>query len=76
MLASEGINPRAAQALAGHSTVTMTLNTYTGVAPEMLRDAVDRLDAAIRGAGAGQESIEAVSGETGVKTGVNRRSGG
>jgi integrase len=44
-LARRGENPRLVQEMLGHSTVSLTLSTYTHVSPAMHREAADRMDA-------------------------------
>nr|WP_258165214.1 site-specific integrase [Candidatus Protofrankia datiscae] len=44
MLFSEGVPARTVMELLGHSTIQLTMNTYTHVMPETQRDAVGRLD--------------------------------
>jgi integrase len=45
MLAQQGENARLVQEMLGHSTVSLTLGTYTHVSPAMHREAADRMDA-------------------------------
>jgi integrase len=44
MLFTEGVPARTVMELLGHSTIQLTMNTYTHVMPETQRDAVIRLD--------------------------------
>lgn len=44
LLLSEGIHPKIVQERLGHSTVTLTLNTYSHVLPSMQDDAALKLD--------------------------------
>ncbi len=44
-LIQAGVNPRVVQQRLGHSDVSITLNTYTHVLPEMDKDAAQKLDA-------------------------------
>jgi len=44
-LIQAGVNPKVVQQRLGHSDVTITLNTYTHVLPEMDIDAAEKLDA-------------------------------
>ena len=39
-----GVNPKVVQQRLGHADVSITLNTYTHVLPEMDMDAADKLD--------------------------------
>lgn len=41
----EGTHPRAVQAMLGHASWALTMNTYSHVTPMMQRDAADRIDA-------------------------------
>ena len=38
-----GVSPKVVQEILGHSTITLTLDTYSHVMPELKRDAVDKL---------------------------------
>ena len=42
-LAAAGVHPRLAQALARHSTITLTMDRYTHTMPEQLTAALERL---------------------------------
>ena len=44
LLIQAGISPKVVQQRLGHSDVTITLNTYTHVMPDMAQDAADKLD--------------------------------
>lgn len=44
-LIQAGVNPRVVQQRLGHSDVSITLNTYTHVLPEMDAAAADKIDA-------------------------------
>lgn len=44
MLFAEGVPARTVMELLGHSTIQLTMNTYTHVMPETQRDAVGGLD--------------------------------
>jgi len=41
-------HPKVVQELLGHSTFTLTMNTYSHLIPSMTRDAADRMDALFR----------------------------
>jgi integrase len=41
----QGTHPRAVQAMLGHGSWALTMNTYSHVTPMMQRDAADRMDA-------------------------------
>ncbi len=43
LLARYGVHPRAAQRLMGHSDINLTMNVYTEIADDQLRDAVNAL---------------------------------
>ena len=47
LLAAQGVNPRVAMELLGHSQLSLTLEVYTHVAPELARDAAARIDRAL-----------------------------
>jgi integrase len=48
LLLLQGVSPRVVQEILGHSSVTLTLGTYSHVLPSLERDAADRMDAALR----------------------------
>lgn len=45
LLLLQGIHPKVVQERLGHSTIAMTLDTYSHLIPTMGRDAADKLDA-------------------------------
>lgn len=45
LLLSQGVHPRAIMELLGHSSISVTMNTYAHVFPAMMRDAADKMDA-------------------------------
>lgn len=47
LLIQAGVSPKVVQQRLGHSDVTITLNTYTHVMPDMAQDAADKLDSII-----------------------------
>ena len=49
-LLAAGVHPKIAQERLGHSTVGITLDTYSHVLPGMQEDAVAKVDAAIQAA--------------------------
>jgi integrase len=49
-LLAAGVHPKIAQERLGHSTVSITLDTYSHVLPGMQDDAVAKVDAAIQAA--------------------------
>jgi integrase len=44
-LSEAGVSPRGAQAILGHSDVSMTLNIYTQIAPDSQRQAIEKIAA-------------------------------
>ena len=40
-----GAHPRVVMEILGHSTIALTMNTYSHVIPSLERDAADRMDA-------------------------------
>jgi integrase len=65
MLFAEGVPARTVMELLGHSTIQLTMNTYTHVMPETQRDAVTRLDRLFAGEddGTGDAADETDDGE-------------
>jgi integrase len=49
LLLKEGVNPRVVQERLGHSTVAMTLGTYSHVLPDLQREAAEKLSRAFFG---------------------------
>jgi len=45
LLLAQGVHPRAIVELLGHSSITVTMNTYGHVLPAMMREAADKMDA-------------------------------
>jgi len=45
LLLAQGVHPRAIMELLGHSSITVTMNTYGHVLPAMMRNAADKMDA-------------------------------
>ena len=43
LLARQGVHPKAAQRLMGHSDIALTMDVYTEIADDQLRDAIDAL---------------------------------
>ncbi|CCF85810.1 tyrosine-type recombinase/integrase [Nitrolancea hollandica] len=50
LLAAQGVHPRVAMELMGHSQLAVTMQVYTHVAPELAREAADKIDAVLGGA--------------------------
>jgi integrase len=46
LMLSEGIHPRIVQEMMGHSSITLTLATYSHVMPTLQREAAEKLEAA------------------------------
>jgi integrase len=40
----QGVHPKVVQERLGHSTISLTLDTYSHVLPSMQEDAADKLD--------------------------------
>lgn len=49
LLLAQGAHPRVVMELLGHSTIALTMNTYSHVIPALKRDAADRMDAVLGG---------------------------
>ncbi len=47
LLLALNIHPRVVMELLGHSQISLTMDTYSHVVPELLRDAVDKLGTAL-----------------------------
>jgi integrase len=45
LLLAQGVHPRAIMELLGHSSITVTMNTYGHVLPALMREAADKMDA-------------------------------
>jgi len=48
LLLEQGVHPRIVADLLGHSTTTLTLNTYSHVTPRLQQTAVDALSAVLQ----------------------------
>lgn len=44
LLLAEGVHPRVVMELLGHSTIALTMNTYSHVIPALEREAADRME--------------------------------
>jgi integrase len=44
ILLTMGVHPKVVQELLGHSTIAMTMDTYSHVLPSMQKDAMDGMD--------------------------------
>jgi integrase len=49
LLLALNIHPRVVMELLGHSQISLTMDTYSHTVPEILRDAIDKLGAALGG---------------------------
>lgn len=49
LLLAQGVHPRAIMELLGHSSITVTMNTYAHVLPAMMREAADKMDSILGG---------------------------
>ena len=52
LLLAQGVHPRVVMEMLGHSTIALTMNTYSHVIPALERDAADRMNAILSGAAA------------------------
>jgi len=44
LMLAQGVSPRVVMETLGHSDIRLTMNLYTHVAPELQRDAADRME--------------------------------
>ena len=51
LLLAQGTHPRVVMELLGHSTIALTMNTYSHVIPALERDAADRMNAILSAGG-------------------------
>jgi integrase len=51
LLAALGVHPKVAQAIAGHSSLALTMQVYTHVSDGLAADALAKVDALLSGAG-------------------------
>lgn len=49
LLLAQGTHPRVVMEMLGHSTIALTMNTYSHVVPALERDAADRMNAILTG---------------------------
>ena len=49
LLLAQGIHPRTVMEILGHSDISVTMNTYSHVVPELMREAAEKIDAAFGG---------------------------
>ena len=52
LMLAAGVNPKVASERLGHSTIVLTMDTYSHVLPDMQQDAVDRVDRLLANASA------------------------
>ena len=45
MLVAAGIHPRVVMETLGHSQISLTMNTYSHVIPDLMRETTDKMDA-------------------------------
>jgi integrase len=46
-LLSQGVHPRVVMELLGHSTIALTMNTYSHVISQLQREAADRMESVL-----------------------------
>lgn len=47
LLLAQGVHPRVVMEMLGHSTITLTMNVYSHVIPDLQREAADKMEAAL-----------------------------
>jgi len=47
LLLSQGVHPRVVMQMLGHSTIALTMNTYSHVIPQLEREAADLMEVAL-----------------------------
>ena len=50
LLLAQGTHPRVVMEMLGHSTIALTMNTYSHAIPALERDAAERMNAILSGA--------------------------
>ncbi len=50
LLPAQGVHPRVVMEVLGHSDISLTLNTYSHVIPDLQREAAAKMDAILAGA--------------------------
>ena len=53
LLLAEGIHPKVVQEMLGHSTISLTLDTYSHVIPDLQREAAEKMQALLEAPKAG-----------------------
>ena len=51
LLLAQGVSPRTVMKVLGHSQISLTMNTYSHVVPELKREAADRMERLLTGSG-------------------------
>lgn len=49
LLLAHGVHARVVMEMLGHSTIALTMNTYSHVIPELQREAADKMEAVLGG---------------------------
>jgi integrase len=49
LLLAQGTHPRTVMEILGHSDISLTMNTYSHVVPDVMREAAEKIDAALGG---------------------------
>ena len=47
LMAAQGVSARTAMEILGHAQISTTMNTYTHIAPELQKDAAERISSAL-----------------------------
>ena len=47
LLLAQGVHPRVVMEMLGHSTITLTMNTYSHVIPDLQREAATKMEEAL-----------------------------
>ena len=47
LLLAQGVHPRVVMEMLGHSTITLTMNVYSHVIPDLQREAAERMEAVL-----------------------------
>ncbi len=55
LLLAKGVHPKVVQEMLGHSTITLTLDTYNHVVPALHVEAAEQMDGLFRGGDASWE---------------------
>ena len=49
LLLAQGTHPRTVMEILGHSDISLTMNTYSHVVPQVMREAAEKIDAVLGG---------------------------